>query len=117
MAQPGMARPARIFFALKRLFGPTGPVFRAGWAVKILAQKNRANFGPAQPSPARPIATSSFRVVHWDGFSPFWCNPWSSTLVLVALLKKKLNLEREFDCFEKIMFDLCVKNIKGHLGL
>ena len=60
---PGQARPARIFFALKRLFGPTGPVFRAGWAVKILARKNRANFGPARfwpspllawPSPARP---------------------------------------------------------------
>ena len=64
MAQPGPARPVRIFFfALKRLFGPTGPVFRVGWAVKILARKNRANFGPARfwpgpllarPSPARP---------------------------------------------------------------
>ena len=57
------ARPGQpeFFFTLKRLFGPTGPVFRAGWAVKILARKNRANFGPArfwpgpllaQPSPA-----------------------------------------------------------------
>ena len=60
---PGPARPARIFLALKRLFGPTAPVFRAGWAVKIVARKNRANFGPARfwpgpllarPSPARP---------------------------------------------------------------
>ena len=35
-----------------------GPVFRAGWAVKILARKNRANFGPTRfwPGPllARP---------------------------------------------------------------
>ena len=53
---PGPARPARIFFALKCLFGPTGPVFKAGWAVKILARKNRANFGPARfwPGPAQP---------------------------------------------------------------
>ena len=28
--------PADFFFALKRLFDPTGPVFRTGWAVKIL---------------------------------------------------------------------------------
>ena len=27
---------------------PTGPIFRAGWAVKILARKNRANFGPTR---------------------------------------------------------------------
>ena len=62
-AQYGPARPARIFFAFKRLFGQTSPVFRAGWAVKILAQKNRANFDPvrfwpspllARPSPIRP---------------------------------------------------------------
>ena len=62
---PGLARPARIFFffALKRLFSPTRPVFREGWAVKILARKNPANFVPtwfwpgpllARPSPARP---------------------------------------------------------------
>ena len=44
---PGLARLAKIFFVFKRLFGPTDPVFRAGWAVKILARKNRANFGPA----------------------------------------------------------------------
>ena len=60
---PGPDRPSRIFFALKRLFGPTGSIFRAGWAVKILARKNQANFGPAhigpvQPGPARLIATS-----------------------------------------------------------
>ena len=62
-ARPSMARygptlPVRIFFALKRLFVPTVPVFREGWAVKILARKNRANFGPARfwPGPllARP---------------------------------------------------------------
>ena len=29
--------PLEIFFTLKRLFGPTGPVFRAGWAVKMLS--------------------------------------------------------------------------------
>ena len=54
---PNLARPGRIFFfALKRLFGPTGPVFRTGWAVKILARKNRANFDPARfwPGPTRP---------------------------------------------------------------
>ena len=60
---PCPARPARIFFALKILFGQTGPVFRAGWAIKILARKNRANFGPPRfwpgplltwPSPTRP---------------------------------------------------------------
>ena len=60
---PGPARPARIFFALRRQFDQTGPVFRAGWAVKIVARKNRANFGLARfwpgpllarPSPARP---------------------------------------------------------------
>ena len=56
---PGPARPARIFFALKRPFSPTGPIFWAVWAVKILARKKRANFGPAQPGPALPIATSS----------------------------------------------------------
>ena len=59
-ARPG---PPEYFFALKWLFGPTGPVFRAGWAIKIVARKNRANFGPARfwpgpllarPSPARP---------------------------------------------------------------
>ena len=64
-ARYGSARPGRpeFFFSLKKLFGLTGSVFRAGWAVKILAQKNRANFGPtrfwpgpllARPSPARP---------------------------------------------------------------
>ena len=51
----GPARSARFFFALKRLFGPTGPVFRAGWAVKILARKNRANFGPARPARLPPL--------------------------------------------------------------
>ena len=60
---PDLARPALIFFAFKRLFGPTSSVFRAGWAAKILARKIRANFGPtrfwpnpllARPSPARP---------------------------------------------------------------
>ena len=60
MARPGMAQPGppEFFLALKRLFGPTGPVFRAGWAVKILVRKNQANFGPARfwPGPvlARP---------------------------------------------------------------
>ena len=58
-----MTRPVRIFFALKRLFGLTDSVFRADWAVKILAQKNPANFDPDQfwlgpllawPNPARP---------------------------------------------------------------
>ena len=31
--------PARLifFFALKRLFGPTDPIFRTDWVVKILA--------------------------------------------------------------------------------
>ena len=56
-----MARPARIFFTLKILFGPTGPVFRAGWAVKIMAPQKigpilaRPGFGPTHywPSPAR----------------------------------------------------------------
>ena len=56
-------QPARIFFAFKRQFGPTSSFFRAGWATKILARKNRANFGStrfwpspllARPSPARP---------------------------------------------------------------
>ena len=49
---PDPARPARIFFAFKRVFGPTSPVFRAGWATKILA---RPGFDPAHcwPSPAR----------------------------------------------------------------
>ena len=50
--------PPEFFLALKRLFGPTGPVFRAGWAVKILARKNQASFGPARfwsgPLLARP---------------------------------------------------------------
>ena len=37
-AKFGPARPGQpeFFFALKILFGPTGPVFRVGWAVKIL---------------------------------------------------------------------------------
>ena len=47
-AKFGPARPNFFFFAFKRLFGPTGPVFRAGWAVKNLARKNRANFGPTR---------------------------------------------------------------------
>ena len=29
--------PTDFFFALKRLFGPIGPIFRTGWTVKILA--------------------------------------------------------------------------------
>ena len=62
MARPDSASP-NFFFALKRLFGPTSLIFRAGWAVEILARKNQANFGPARfwpgpllarPSPARP---------------------------------------------------------------
>ena len=61
MARPGPVR-SNFFFVLKRLFGPTDPVFSAA-AVKILAQKNRANFGStrfwpgpllARPSPVRP---------------------------------------------------------------
>ena len=63
---PGPVRSARFFFALKRLFGPTGPVFRAGWTVKILARKNRANFGPARfwPGPllARPSSARPARL-------------------------------------------------------
>ena len=68
---PDPARPARIFFAFKRLFGPTSPVFRAGWATKILARKNRANFGPtrfwpspllARPNPARPARLPALTV-------------------------------------------------------
>ena len=77
---PGPARPARIFFALKILFGPTGPVFRAGWAVKILARKNRANFGPAHcwPGPARPIATSISRDhITWTTTNNYHHKPFS----------------------------------------
>ena len=64
MARPG---PLELFFALKRLFGPIGPIFRAGWTVKILIRKNRANFGPVRfwpdpllirPSPPRPARLS-----------------------------------------------------------
>ena len=60
---PGPTRPARIFFCFERLFGSTGPVFRAGWAVKMLTRKNQVNFGQARfwpgpllarPSPVRP---------------------------------------------------------------
>ena len=52
---PGPAR-LNFFFALKRLFDLTGPIFRANWAVKILARKNRANFGLARvwPGSTRP---------------------------------------------------------------
>ena len=61
---PGPARPD--FFSLKRLFGPTGPVFRVGWAVKILARKNQANFGLARfwPGPllARPSLARPARL-------------------------------------------------------
>ena len=72
-ARYGPTRPTRIFFAFKRLFGPTSPVFRAGWATKILARKNRANFGPARfwsspllarPSPARPARLPALRTTH-----------------------------------------------------
>ena len=48
-----------FFFTFKKLFGPTSPVFRAGWAAKILA-KRTDQFWPcpilAQPTigPARP---------------------------------------------------------------
>ena len=60
---PDLTRSVRIFFVFKRLFGSISPVFRAGWATKILARKNQVNFGSArfwlsplltQPSPARP---------------------------------------------------------------
>ena len=56
---PDPARPGlpEFFFALKRQFGPTDPCFRVGRVVKILARKNRANFGPA-----RTIATSTDEV-------------------------------------------------------
>ena len=40
-ARPG---PPEFIFALKRLFGPIGPVFKTDWAVKILIRKNRTNF-------------------------------------------------------------------------
>ena len=53
---PTRPGPSEFFFALKRLFGPTGLVFRAGWAVKMLARKNRANFGPARFWPG-PLLT------------------------------------------------------------
>ena len=63
---PNPARSARIFFALKRLFGPTSPVFRVGWAVKILARKNRANSDLARfwPSPllVRPTSARPTRL-------------------------------------------------------
>ena len=79
MALPG---PSEFFFALKRHFGPTGPVFRTGWAVKIVARKNWANFGPArfwpgpllaQPSPARParlplLVRMALVVWSWESF-------------------------------------------------
>ena len=44
-----------VFFALKRLFNPTSPGFRADWPVKILARKNRVNFSLAHcwPGPTR----------------------------------------------------------------
>ena len=60
---PIWSGPPEFFFALKRLFGRTDPIFRAGWTVKILAQKNRTNFDTARfwpglllarPSPTRP---------------------------------------------------------------
>ena len=62
---PAQYGPARYGPTLpntfKRLFGSTSPVFRAGWAAKILARKIRANFGNARfgpahcwPGPARP---------------------------------------------------------------
>ena len=52
------ARPVRIFFTFKRLFGPTSPVFMAGWAIKILVRKNRANFGPTLFWPSPLLARS-----------------------------------------------------------
>ena len=65
MARPSPVRP--IFFAFKRLFGPTSPVFRTGWATKIFPRKNRANFGPARfwPSPLLALGMATGRV--WDG--------------------------------------------------
>ena len=79
----GPARPTRILFALKRLFGQTGPVFRAGWAVKILAGKNRVNFSPARfwpgpllarPSPAHSIASSNSHHVPFFHYFDTWHN-------------------------------------------
>ena len=79
MAQPDMARPGppEFFFALKRQFGPTDPVFRAGWAVKIVARKNRANFGSARfwPGPllARPSLARPARLPPLIGISQMIC--------------------------------------------
>ena len=55
-AKFGPASPIFFFFVLKRLFGPTGSVFRAGWAIKILVRKNRANFGTARFLPGPLLA-------------------------------------------------------------
>ena len=70
---PAWPGRAEFFFSFKRLFGLTGPIFRAGWAVKILARKNRGNFGPtrfwpspllAQPGPARPARLPALPVLY-----------------------------------------------------
>ena len=65
MAQPGPARPN--FFAFKRLFGPTSPIFRTGWDTKILARNIRANFGPARfwPSPVRLVRLPALVIIHY----------------------------------------------------
>ena len=53
---PGPPRPARIFFTLKRLFGPTGPVLGRAELLKLWSEKigpilTRLGFGPPQPGP------------------------------------------------------------------
>ena len=55
------ARPGLIFFAFKRLFGPTSPVFRGAELLKFWPKKSgpilaRPGFGPAHcwPCPAQP---------------------------------------------------------------
>ena len=70
---PYSARPVRIFFVFKRLFGPASPVFRAGWVAKILVRKIWANFGPKNPGQFWPCPVLAQPTV--DPAQPDPANP------------------------------------------
>ena len=127
MAHPGMARPdpPKFFFALKRLFGPIDPIFRAGWAVKILARKNRADFGPARfwPGPllaqparlpplgercddvsAPPNIMHCFSATNNNYFPPKCTNFYTTTFWVLFLNFFPLNaLKHNFPFFESML--------------
>ena len=93
MTRPSMARPARFFFAFKWLFGPISPIFRAGWAVKILARKNRANFGLARFWP-NPLLTRPARLPALSETRKLAVKPCNSPMV------PSVHLTREGETFE-----------------